>query len=316
MIKRFESAWILVLGAILGGISSAYIGTDLSFGFGLLLSFLLFSGVSTLSIYVLKKVIKSIYTGINKINHNYKTLKEKARLYDEYIEREKNSIKHLGPPHTNGVMSLSELQKDIILSDIDRYKREFTPVSEQSKLTVHWLVSKYNDEHHEFPINEDTVQYLLNDKPKDPEQLKRENELDLHVYKKIREILIHKSIIDLLNELDIGRQGFPFDHIRMLVKFFEIMRNPEYKFMDNELEEVRIKLVTSLKVLDNLLVEHSESRSGGEQYYIPRNWNNNDHLPIIEKIDEAASIAWEVYEEFIDLGRKKFGIEYSTIGLA
>lgn len=316
MIKFFKSTWILIVGALSGGIASAYIGTNVSLGFGLLFMFLLLSAVSMVVIYLLKKVIKSIYKVIKRKILSYKTLKEKARLYDEHIEIEKKSIRRLGPPYTNGVMSLSEEQRKIIIHDLNRYKNEFKPSVDQPNITVHWLVSRYNTEYPEFPINGDTANYLLDYKPKDADQLKREYELDLHVYQKIRETLIHKSMIDLLNELDIGRQGFPFDHIRMLVKFYELMRNPEYKFMDKELEEVRVKLVTNLKVLDNILAEHCESRSGGEQYYIPRSMHNNDHLLVIEKIDDAVSNAWEVYELFIEIGKRKFGMEYSKVGQA
>ncbi|WP_018924951.1 hypothetical protein [Salsuginibacillus kocurii] len=317
MIKKLKSAWILVLGAILGGISSAYIGDDVSFGFELLFNFLLFSGFSMLTIYILKKGSESIYNGVNKINQKYKTLKEKARLYDEYIEREKNNIKYLGPPYTNGVMELSEEQKSIIINDLNKFEREFSPSADQTEITVHWLTSRYNSKHPEFPINGDTVKYLLGYKPKDPEQVKREAELDLHVYKKIRELLEHEMMMDFLKDLDLSIQPFPFAYVKMVYTFSQTEDNPEYKFMDKELDEIRIKLINSLKILDSLLGVNSEGMGDGVRYIITKNnMSHEERLDITNKINEATFNAWEDYKLFIELGRVKFGLEYSKIGQA
>jgi hypothetical protein len=308
MFKNLKSAWVHILAALLGGIASAYIGTNVSFGFGLLFIFLLLSGVSMLVILVFKKVIEFIYKYFNRTIQNYKTLKEKARLYDEHQEREKNSIKHLGPPFTNGVMALSEMQKEIIIKELNRYLDEFTPSVEESKMGTLGLVSRFNKEHPEFHINGDTVEYLLKYKPKDPEQLKREYELDLQVFKNLKDILDLPTMQDLLKDLDYSRQPFYFDRIKKLILFFRTEKDPELYFMDEKLEDVRLKLLKNLRNFNSFLEEHSEGKGDLERYYIPRTLNGVDRKDVLKQINETASIAWEDYSLFIKLGREKFGI--------
>jgi hypothetical protein len=109
-------------------------------------------------------------------------------MYDEYLEREKNSIRYLGPPHTNGVMALSQMQQDIILASLKKYLNEFTPSPQQPTLSTHDITSMYNTDHPEFTLNGDTVEYLLKNY-KDPRQIERENEIDFNVYKNIGKLL-------------------------------------------------------------------------------------------------------------------------------
>jgi hypothetical protein len=65
------------------------------------------------------------------------------------------------PPHVNGMMELSEEDKNSIISKIKTIKDGFTPTDDQPVCDTFYLVSTYNKQNVGTEINGDTAEFLL-----------------------------------------------------------------------------------------------------------------------------------------------------------
>lgn len=304
MLKKIKATWTVLFGAILGGIASACIQSNVNLGMYILLIFLILTVIGTIIVYFLKKIFESS----KKVVRNVK-------FYNDLAEREENSLKYLGPPYTKGVMALSDSQKERVLNDLNKYKDESIHSTKQPNADIQFLTEMYNKEHPEFILNEDTVQDLLNGKRIDANNLKINNELDMKAYKKIASILNLNRMMELFIHLDVTVQPYSFDDIIMLNDFIETEHNPECSFMSKELENLRIELINNLKGFVTLTGYHSEVMTGSNNLYIKKNvyMCSDEWEKITQEILKFRNDIWRNYDEFVKIGRRKFDIEYSQI---
>lgn len=59
-------------------------------------------------------------------------------------------------PETNGIMELTEEEKEVLIAQLESIKESFEPTEEEPALSIHGLVSRYNDVA-ELKINGDTA---------------------------------------------------------------------------------------------------------------------------------------------------------------
>lgn len=65
------------------------------------------------------------------------------------------------PPFANGVMELTDTEKATIKSKLEAIQAAFEPTDEEPVLSTHGLVSRYNQQNPDFPINGDTAEFIL-----------------------------------------------------------------------------------------------------------------------------------------------------------
>lgn len=67
----------------------------------------------------------------------------------------------VNPPHSNGIMQLTEEERLSIKEKLQVIQSEFVPTNNEEVLSIHGLVSIYNIENIDNEINGDTAQSIL-----------------------------------------------------------------------------------------------------------------------------------------------------------
>lgn len=65
------------------------------------------------------------------------------------------------PPETNGVMDLNQEEISEIKTKLLLIQADFVPTDEEEVLSLHGLVSRYNNANPDFAINGDTAQMVM-----------------------------------------------------------------------------------------------------------------------------------------------------------
>ena len=140
----------------------------------------------------------------------------------------------------------------------------------------------------------------------------KNNELDKDVMKLIKELFPMQYAKYFFEFFDFGSGKFPYDHIERIQKFIDIENNPEYEFIDQDLEARKLKLLKEIKKLKNLLVEYASSVPGeGDMWRVDKELKYRNpvrYQEVINDINELATNIWREYEFFVKIGRKKLGV--------
>ncbi|MBV4428858.1 hypothetical protein [Clostridium tyrobutyricum] len=135
------------------------------------------------------------------------------------------------------------------------------------------------------------------------------NKLDKNVFKRIKEILPLEKMMDFTRDLDLGNK-FSFDYVEMIDDFFRTENNPEYRFIDLKLEQLRNDLIYTLKDLNSVLAEYSD-RIGDTNLWRIRRTLKSDNPELYSKTirlaNSYATKAWELYDDLISSARQLLG---------
>lgn len=69
------------------------------------------------------------------------------------------------PPYSNGIMDLTDVEKTDITAKLQAIVQAFVPTDFQSTPDTFYIVSNYNTQNPDAPINGDTAEVLLAPQP-------------------------------------------------------------------------------------------------------------------------------------------------------
>ncbi|RIW39055.1 hypothetical protein D3H55_01495 [Bacillus salacetis] len=139
------------------------------------------------------------------------------------------------------------------------------------------------------------------------------NDLDRKVLNEIKELVPMTYARDFFERMDFGSGKFPYENIRILHSFIETEGNPEFEFIDNDLEEIRISLLEDYKKLDRILAEYVARipNANSEDYWrIDKCLKEKDYdlyIKIIRDSNQVGTDIWENYKKLVEIGRKRLG---------
>lgn len=146
-------------------------------------------------------------------------------------------------------------------------------------------------------------------KKETPEQ-KIQKDLDLKLYRKIREILPSDGSISFIRTNNFA--GFSFDWKRMeqLDEFIHESNKPEFKFIDKELEKLRTDLTKNIDEFLSILSVNSFYLKNNDRASVPEEWEIDQpdrFWDVVNKLSERQQNSWNYYSELIIKGREKLG---------
>ena len=146
-------------------------------------------------------------------------------------------------------------------------------------------------------------------KKETPEQ-KIQKELDLKLYRKIREILPSDGSISFIRTNNFA--GFSFDWKRMeqLDEFIHESNKPEFKFIDKELEKLRTDLTKNIDEFLSILSVNSFYLKNSDRASVPEDWEIDQpdrFWDVVNQLSERQRNSWDNYSELIIKGREKLG---------
>lgn len=139
--------------------------------------------------------------------------------------------------------------------------------------------------------------------------------LDQEIFTKLRKIIPYDGTISFIRDHDFGDT---FD--RRVIKDFKNFRhecryNPEFEFIDADLEGVRANLFKHIDDFLNCLAQNtfSDNRPGSHLISVQKEfrYSKNESWPqIVREINNAADKVIETYDNLIRLCRRKLGVQF------
>jgi hypothetical protein len=136
-------------------------------------------------------------------------------------------------------------------------------------------------------------------------------EMDKKVYIEIKKLLFDSGSMKFIKENNFA--GFSFDtrKLRPLDEFEDRCKNPEFEFLDVDLEGLRLKLLENIQLLSELIVTNTWPVKGNSQRNtVPPEWEYKQperFKKVIGEIHNLCSEIWDTYCELVKLGRRKLG---------
>lgn len=136
----------------------------------------------------------------------------------------------------------------------------------------------------------------------------RARSVDKKTLLKIQELLPSSSMMDWLRDFDFGNR-FQTERMEPFFDFVDQCEFPEFGFLDDELERLRIDLAEAMGLFCRALGEHTfpepklEGLSG-----IPKEWHHTQRerwSAAKEELNSTATKAYNAYEKLIKAARKK-----------
>lgn len=134
------------------------------------------------------------------------------------------------------------------------------------------------------------------------------NKFDEGLYNRLTELLSKSGFIKFIKEQDFN-ESFLYDYLKPLNEFVITWDNTEYEFMNSNLEEQRIKLLKSAKLLSATVLNKTSWINENVQSAKPRHllshpmpdWVSKD----AEEINQVADDFVKMFEEFIKFAKSK-----------
>lgn len=145
--------------------------------------------------------------------------------------------------------------------------------------------------------------------------------LDKNLFNKItKEILPINHIREHLKDHDFG-QPYRKYYGTYLGKFVEsLCQRPDFEFIDTDLEGAKLNLKEKISefLSESNYCTFTIHHTDDEEYDlqgIPKDWRDNkdtaeQYFKYRERLNKLSSTAWEAYDEFIKLGRRKLLIPF------
>ena len=110
-----------------------------------------------------------------------------------------------------------------------------------------------------------------------------------------------------------SQKSFHKEEIDPLMRFVNTeFRDHKLKFFNKKLEKVRVHLFQSVTdIINHLSMETFTLTTNIEYQAVPKEWMVDypeRYKEITSILENKASLAWESYEEFLELGRKQLKI--------
>jgi hypothetical protein len=134
--------------------------------------------------------------------------------------------------------------------------------------------------------------------------------LDKEVFCQIRQILTSARMQKITS---YNYAGFSYNRETMMNPLYEFLYRcdePEFEFIDVDLEAIRITLKNYIDEFTDLLATNGFVVKG-ELSSIPAEWEYEQperFWKVVNRVHEAASEMWKAYSDLIKLGRRKLGI--------
>ena len=137
----------------------------------------------------------------------------------------------------------------------------------------------------------------------------RQRERDLEVFQNLTDILPSGGSISLLRDYDFGG-AFDLDWLKDLTEFTNECRNPEFEFIDEELESLKQELLHHIEAFRHVIGQGTFPLSVPNRNLnrIPREMiqqNPERYHTIRNELNGLADKIVKTYDSLIRLGRKK-----------
>jgi HNH endonuclease len=139
-----------------------------------------------------------------------------------------------------------------------------------------------------------------------PEYLK----LDQEAFKTLKRLLPWHGVMIFVREHDFCN-SFLLDEVHMLYNFIRYCKNPEFEFIDADLEGLKSNLLSSVVTLTNEIREKTIRINKGRRYAVDASLQESDKKLFdlyIATLNEAADIVSQEYDNLIRLSRRKLGV--------
>lgn len=144
----------------------------------------------------------------------------------------------------------------------------------------------------------------------DSPEHKIQKELDLKLYRRIREILPSDGSIAFIRTNNFAGFSFDWKIMDQLDDFIHESNKPEFKFIDEELENLRYDLTKNIDEFLSILSGNSFYLKKSDRASVPEEWETDQpdrFWEVVNKLSERQQNSWKYYSELIIKGRIKLG---------
>ncbi|MGE7649201.1 hypothetical protein ACQKM1_15655 [Peribacillus frigoritolerans] len=134
-------------------------------------------------------------------------------------------------------------------------------------------------------------------------RLKSNHNSDRKTLNQIEDLLPVDFMINFFKKKDFDHETFLIDDIHLIDDFLDNCLNPNLKFIDENLEEQRILLITKMEEFGDLLTNNNEQLGVSNAWRIPR----KSRTSVIQSANTYSDEIWKLYEQMLSSGRKKLG---------
>jgi len=144
-----------------------------------------------------------------------------------------------------------------------------------------------------------------------PKEILIQHDLDLKLLNRIREILPSNGSIGFLRDNNFAGFGFRWSSMDQLHEFIIESKKPEFRFIDNELQDLLEHLIKNIsEFLRKLSANSFTSNAHTETSSIPSDMeieNPNQFWEIVNYLNERQTESWKYYDLLVSKGRRALG---------
>ncbi len=133
--------------------------------------------------------------------------------------------------------------------------------------------------------------------------------LDIELYENIKE-LFDEKVQYLLSRLNFAGHCFTDEHINPLYEFCDKCNNPEFEFIDADLEILKSSLRNGINDLLHALSINT-LKCGMSEFSVPSQWeiDQPEYFDnVVKDLHDKSDYAWNKYCELVKLARRKLTI--------
>lgn len=135
--------------------------------------------------------------------------------------------------------------------------------------------------------------------------------MDRRMYEQIKNIIPPRGTIQIIKSHHFG-DSFNREILKEMENFLDCRENPDFEFMDSDLESLKSSLGNAILDFDNYLRQNTWTLEGElDCSQVPEEWaieNPKRHEETIARIHSLANNVWKCYYDLIRICRRKLGV--------
>lgn len=135
-------------------------------------------------------------------------------------------------------------------------------------------------------------------------------ELDKKLYKRLRSMFGEGDAIRFIHENNFAGFSYPRCKIDPLFEFEQESINPDFEFIDKDMQELLIKLKNIIPQFNDLLVSNT-FWVDKERNHVPPEWEEEQSerfWRVVNGLNDLGGQMWEAWGLLVRTGREKYGI--------
>jgi len=135
--------------------------------------------------------------------------------------------------------------------------------------------------------------------------------IDVELFKEFKRVIPSKGSISFIDEQNMAGFSWPRDQLRELEQFYYEWNDAEHEFLDNELEELRVKLHNLIGDYLGQIATNTFPANDTKRQTVPPEWeleNPKRFFEVVNKLHETAGSIVETHQDLIRKGREKLGV--------